>query len=89
MPPATYQDMIDKFIRKKLPPGAEAVIFGYIDDMILVTETYEEHLYWLGVLLQALAEAELQINKEKSESCCSQVTYLGYVIDEKGLHADP
>lgn len=87
--PATYQEMIENFIRKKLPSGAEKVIFAYLDDLILITESYEEHLYWLGILLEALAEAQLQINLEKSEFCCTEAKYLGYVIDARGLHANP
>ena len=31
----------------------------------------------------------LQLNIEKSEFCYSQVKYLGYVVDHKGLHTDP
>lgn len=87
--PATYQEMIEKFIRTKLPPGAEDVIMAYLDDITLVTETSEEHLKWLEILLKALAEAQPQINPEKSEFCCTQAKYLGYIIDAQGLHADP
>lgn len=38
--PATYQEMIEKFIRTKLPPGASDVIMAYLDDITLVTETF-------------------------------------------------
>ena len=31
----------------------------------------------------------MQINPEKSELVCSQVKYLDYIIDAKGLRADP
>ena len=36
-----------------------------------------------------MADAKLQINPEKSEFCCTEVRYLGFIIDGKGLHADP
>ena len=80
---------MDKFIREHLPPGAEAIVFIYIDDLIIVTEDFWEHIKWLEIVLKALKLANLQINPDKSEFCCSLVKYLGYVIDESGLHTDP
>ena len=43
----------------------------------------------LAIVLTAINKANLQINLEKSEFCCTRVKYLGYVIDADGLHTDP
>lgn len=85
--PSTYQAMMDVLIQS-LPDGAAEHIFAYLDDLCIVTETFEEHIYWLEVLLKALGDANLQISPAKSEFCCSQVKYLGYIVDSKGLHVD-
>ena len=87
--PSTYQEIIDRFIRTRLPAGAEDHVFAYIDDLCVVSENFDDHLYWLRVVLEALSEGNLEVNPEKSEFCCSQIKYLGYVVDEKGLHVDP
>ena len=86
--PATYQAMMDMFIQN-LPRGAEDHVFAYLDDLCIVAETFEEHLHWLEIILKALKEANLQVNPTKSEFCCAQVKYLGYIIDSKGLQVDP
>jgi len=86
--PATFQEAMDRFVRTKLPPEAADVIFVYLDDFCLVTHTYEDHVSWLKILLDAIQDANLQINWEKSEFCCRQIKYLGFVIDENGLHTD-
>ena len=86
--PSTFQQMMDNLIRN-LPPGSHEHYFAYLDDICVVSETFEEHLKWLEILLRGLADANLEVNMEKSEFCCSQVTYLGYIVDSRGLHVDP
>ena len=86
--PSTYQQMIDGLI-DKLPAGALEHVFAYIDDLCIVSETYADYLYWLEIVLKALFEANLEVNLKKSEFCCTEVKYLGYVVDSRGLRADP
>ena len=85
---AIFQSAMDEFIRS-LSSGADYVIFIYIDDLLLVTETFDEHLEWLEILLKAIKKANLQINRKKTEFCCPEVNYLGYRINKDGLHTDP
>lgn len=80
--PATYQKMMDKFIQS-LPAGASEHGFAYLDDLCIISETYEEHLYWLEIVLKALNSANIQINPDKCELVCAQVKYLGYVSTQK------
>ena len=40
-------------------------------------------------MLDALKKVNLQVNKDKSKFCVSEVKYLGYVVDADGLHSDP
>lgn len=86
--PSTYQEMMDRLLMS-LPQGADNHIFAYLDDLCVVSETIEEHFHWLEILLKALSDANLEINEQKSEFGCSQVNYLGYIVDSKGLHVDP
>ena len=41
--PATFQELSDQLIGPELEPFA----FTYIDDTVISTDTFEEHLYWL------------------------------------------
>lgn len=87
--PVTYQDIMEAFLREKLPPEVQNATFAHIDDPILISDGFEEHLRFLEIMLKAMAEAKLQINPDKSEFCYTQVNYLGFIIDDKDLHADP
>uniref|UniRef100_A0ABD2WBS4 RNA-directed DNA polymerase n=1 Tax=Trichogramma kaykai TaxID=54128 RepID=A0ABD2WBS4_9HYME len=82
--PGTFQALMDKLIG----PEWEPHVFSYLDDIIIVTNDFEEHLIWLEKVLAALKKANLQINRDKSEFLCSEVKYLGYVVDSGGLRVD-
>lgn len=40
------------------------------------------------MVLRDLKEANLTINLEKSHFCVSQVRYLGFIVNQEGLHID-
>ena len=50
---STYQEMMDQLICS-LPNGAADHIFAYLDDLCVVSETFEEHVHWLTILLKAI-----------------------------------
>lgn len=64
-------------------------IFVYLDDLIITSESFEEHLSLLEFVFERLNHANLTVNFEKSNFCCSSLAYLGYVVDNHGLHTDP
>lgn len=73
--PATFQRLLDRLIGSEMEPHA----FAYLDDIVIVTPTFESHLDWLGQVLQRIADAGLHINAEKSKFCRAEVKYLGFV----------
>ena len=82
--PATFQRLIDKVITPEMRPN----VFSYLDDIIIVTETFDEHLIWLSRVLDRIIDSCLTINPDKSEFCCSEVKYLGFVVNRDGLKVD-
>ena len=82
---ATFQRLIDKVIGPELEPFA----FPHLDDIILVTESYEEHLKWLEPVLQRITETGLTINREKSVFGNTEVKYLGVLVNRDGFRPDP
>ena len=64
-------------------------IFGYIDDLLIATNSFDEHLELLNIVFRALKEAGLTVNLDKCEFCKGELQYLGYVINNKGLQTDP
>jgi transposase InsO family protein len=83
--PATWQRLMDATLRPDLDP----YLFVYLDDIIVVTQTFEQHLKVVNSVLKRLHEAKLTVNQEKSEFCRPELKYLGYVIDARGLRVDP
>ena len=61
----------------------------YLDDIIIVSESYEEHLKWLEHVLQRIKEAGLTINREKSVFGKTEVKYLDVLVNRDGFRPDP
>jgi len=74
--PATFQRMIDKVIAGL--QGCE----GYIDDVVVYAETWEEHLHRIKQFFIRLREAKLTVNLAKTELGCAHVVYLGHVAGQ-------
>ena len=51
-------------------------------------ESFEDHLYWIEVVLKKLVGSGLEVIREKCKFCCSQVLYLGFLLDRVGLRPD-
>lgn len=83
--PATFQRLMDRVLGSELEPFA----FVYLDDIIIVTDSFEKHLQVLESVFNRLTESGLTLSREKCKFCQSELKYLGYVVDEQGLHCDP
>lgn len=56
--PATFQRLIDSLVGPEMEPN----VFTYLDDFIIVTETFDDHLIWLNRIVKKIFEANLSIN---------------------------
>ncbi|CAB4029730.1 Hypothetical predicted protein [Paramuricea clavata] len=74
--PATFQRLINNVIAEV--EGCE----GYIDDVIIYSDTWEEHLKIMRKFFTRLSDAKLTINLLKSEFGCGHVTYLGHIVGQ-------
>lgn len=70
---ATFQRLVDSLIEADLEPHA----FSYLDDIIIVLETFVEHLRWLEIILRRITDAGLTIKRDKSFFCWDDVKFLG------------
>ncbi len=83
--PATFQRALDSVIGSDLEPFA----FAYLDDIIVIGRTLEEHLAMLKEVFRRLRAANLKINPDKCEFFKRETKYLGHVISGKGIQTDP
>lgn len=82
--PFTMCRLMNKVIGFDLQP----FVFVYLDDIVIATETLEEHLRLLKIVAKRLKNAGLTISLEKSRFCRKQVMYLGYLLTERGVSID-
>ena len=83
--PATFQRLLDSIIGPSLEPRA----FAYLDDIIVLGRTFEEHLENLREVLRRLQQAGLRLNEEKCRFCQTELQYLGHVVSDQGVKTDP
>lgn len=81
---ATLCRLVDRVIGCDLEPRA----FVYLDDIIVATKTFEEHLEVLDKIATRLSAAGLTISIDKSRFCMRSLKYLGYVVSEQGISPD-
>lgn len=77
--------LMDKVLDVDLEPN----VFVYLDDIIVMSDTYEKHLELLNEVSKRLRKAGLTINVKKSEFCLKQIKFLGYILGRDGLTTDP
>lgn len=82
--PATWQRLIDRILTDLAP-----YVFVYLDDVVIVTQTFEEHLRVLEEVFNRLKGAGITISWDKCQFCRPEMKYLGYVVDRRGLRVDP
>lgn len=82
--PITQTKLMNKVLGYDLEPN----VFVYLDDIVVTSHTFEEHLQLLQKIADRLAAANLSISIEKSRFCQKKISYLGYVLTEEGLSID-
>ena len=61
----------------------------YLDNILVLGTSQEDHLRNLELVLQKLQSADLCLKKNKCEFRVPSIFYLGYKIDAEGLHPLP
>lgn len=83
--PSTFQRLMEKCmgdINLK-----EVLVF--LDDLIVFSETLEQHETRLLNVLNRLKEYGLKLSIEKCKFFQTSVRYLGHIVSEKGVETDP
>ena len=82
--PTTFQRLMECVLAGL--SGEQCLV--YIDDIIIFSESFQEHLNRLVRVLQCLREAGLKLKPKKCQFAMQQVTYLGHVISAHGILPD-
>ncbi len=79
--PLTYMRLMNNVLQGLI--GKTASVF--LDDILIVSQTEEEHFHKLNQVFTRLVSAGLKIKLEKCRFLQEKVTYLGHQIDSQGL----
>ncbi|UYV84065.1 hypothetical protein LAZ67_X001038, partial [Cordylochernes scorpioides] len=60
----------------------------YLDDIVVYSDTFEEHLERLSKVLSCLQQAGLTINPDKCLFGSTRIKILGHVVDKDGIQPD-
>jgi hypothetical protein len=79
--PATFVSLMNKVLDGYILK----FVFVYIDDIIIFSRSFEEHLHHIRLVFNRLEEAGLTINSEKSHFGKRQLAFLGHIVTQDGL----
>ncbi|UYV65326.1 hypothetical protein LAZ67_3003950, partial [Cordylochernes scorpioides] len=82
--PATFERMIDNLLK-----GLKwTICLCYLDDIIVFSDGFEEHLRRLQLVLNCLKKAGLCLNSKKCKFGAKTITVLGHEVSENGIRPD-
>ncbi|XP_077863423.1 uncharacterized protein LOC144346754 [Saccoglossus kowalevskii] len=61
----------------------------YLDDIIVFSETFDEHLTRLQLVFDRLRQHGLKLKPKKCNFLRKEVSYLGHIVSADGVHTDP
>ncbi|KAK4685054.1 putative transposase, partial [Tremellales sp. Uapishka_1] len=83
--PASFQYLINDVLRDFL----DIFVIVYLDDILIFSNTREEHVNHVNQVLQRLKDNSLWANAEKCRFFQHEVDFLGYLVSDTGIRMDP
>lgn len=83
--PATFQCVMNSTLK----PFLRRFVLVLFDDILIYSNTWDNHLLHLRAVLTKLQEQCLFANKSKCRFSQTKVTYLGHIIAKDGVSMDP
>lgn len=83
--PSTFQRLMERCVGNL--HLNEVLVF--LNDLIVFSETLEEHEARLMKVLTRLRDCGLKLSPEKCHFFKTSVKYLGHVVDAQGVHTNP
>ena len=83
--PATFQRLMNRVLKGQTM--RQCVV--YLDDIIVFSKTFEEHLLRLRNVFERLRQANLKIQPNKCRFGTNKVIYLGFELSKDGFKPDP
>lgn len=83
--PSTYQRVMEDYHRNL----NMKICIIYLDDLIIYSKDFNEHLERLDIVLIRLKECNLKLSEDKCFFIESKFKFLGHVVGKNGEETDP
>ncbi|GJU24585.1 putative reverse transcriptase domain-containing protein, partial [Tanacetum coccineum] len=83
--PAVFMDLMNRVCK----PYLDKFVIVFIDDILIYSRNKEEHANHLRIILELLKKEKLYAKFSKCDFWICIVQFLGYLINNQGLHVDP
>jgi hypothetical protein len=83
--PTNFMRLMDDLLR----PFTNSFLVVYMDDILIFSRTWEEQMQHIQQVFGTLRQHKLYTNLEKCSFGMNRFQYLGYMVDEHGVHVDP
>ena len=83
--PATFQRLMNNVLEHLRWEMA----LVYLDDVVIFSHTFDDHLRHIELVLQRLRSANLKAKLQKCTFAQQKILYLGHVISATGIEPDP
>ncbi len=83
--PATFQRLMNEVLR----PLLDKCVVVYLDDILIYSETPEEHLRHVRQVLELLRAHSLHTKVSKCEFGMRELEFLGHIVSDRGVSVDP
>ena len=83
--PAAFQ----RFIAQALTGLLDRICSAYLDDILVFSRTFEEHVENLQKVLRSLQEKGVKLNVKKCNFFKKEIRYLGRLVSKDGYRPDP
>ena len=74
--PATFMRLMNDLLR----PFIEDFVIVYLDDILVYSRTWEEHLVHVEKVFEVLQDGQLKLNGKKCEFGKDELVYLGFIV---------
>ena len=82
--PATFQ----RLMHATMSDFVFQFLLVYLDDLLVYSKTFDEHLQYLERLLRRVTKTGLKLKLSKCQFLSRQVTYLGHTISAEGVNCE-
>ncbi len=83
--PATFQRLMHEVLGNLIYTKAPV----YLDDIIIHSKTFEQHLEDIQKVFDRLRDARLMSKESKCEFCAAEIKFLGHIVGRDGRKVEP